>query len=92
MKTLTDLQEKIMINLSKRENVSPASMIWIVKTTSNLGTDEAKAAAAELIEKIIDKANEDQDFNKEVKPALAGLQSLGAIIQAQRGQYAKAKD
>ena len=58
LKSLTDLQEKIMINLSKREKLSPPAMIWIVKTASNLGTDEAKAAAADLIEKIFDKANE----------------------------------
>ena len=81
-----------MINLSKREKLSPDSMIWIVKTASNLGTDDAKAAAAELIERIIDKANDDQDFNKEIKKAKAGLQSLGAIIQAERGEYDKAKD
>ena len=31
-----------MINLSKREQLSPASMIWIVKTSSNLGTDECQ--------------------------------------------------
>ena len=67
-------------------------MIWIVKTTSNLGTDDAKAAAAELIEKIIEKANEDKGFHEEVEKALAGLQSLGATIQAERGQYDKAKD
>jgi len=92
LKTVSELEEKTMINLCKRKKISPASMVWIVKTTSNLGTDEAKAAAVELIESIIDKASEDQNFNKDVKPALAGLQSLGAIIQAQRGQYAKAKD
>ena len=42
LKSLTDLEEKIMINLSKREKLSPASMIWIVKTASNLGTDDAR--------------------------------------------------
>jgi len=92
LKALTDLEEKVMINLSKREKLSPASMIWIVKTSNNLGTDDAKAAAAELIEKIIDKANNDQNFEKEIEKAKAALQSLGAIIQAQRGEFEKAKD
>ncbi|MEI8375580.1 MAG: hypothetical protein WCJ35_22390 [Planctomycetota bacterium] len=92
LKSLTDLQEKIMINLSKRDKLAPASMIWIVKTSNNLGTDDAKTAAAELIEKIIDKANNDQNFEKEIEKAKAALQSLGAIIQAQRGEFEKAKD
>jgi tetratricopeptide (TPR) repeat protein len=91
LKSLTDLQEKIMINLSKRDKLSPASMIWIVKTASNLGTDDGKAAAAELIERIIDKANNDQGFNEEIKKAKAQLESLGAILHAQRGEYDKAK-
>ncbi|MGO9113503.1 MAG: hypothetical protein ACLP9L_30090 [Thermoguttaceae bacterium] len=92
LKSLTDLQEKIMINLSKREKLSSNDMVWIVKTSSNLGTDEAKAAAAELIERIIDKANNDQSFEKEIEKAKPALQSLGATIQAERGQYDKAKD
>ena len=92
LKSLTDLELKIMINLSKREKLSPPSMVWIVKTTSNLGTDDAKAAAVELIEKIIEKANNDQDFEDKIKPALAGLQSLGAVIQAERKEYNKAKE
>ena len=91
-KSLTDLELKIMINLSKREKLSPASLVWIVKTTSNLGTDDAKAAAAELIDKIMDKANNDQDFDEEIKKAKPGLQSLGATIQAERGDYNKAKE
>ena len=92
MKSLTDLQEKIMINLSKREQLSTNDMVWIVKTSSNLGTDEAKAAAAELIEKIVDKANNDQGFAKEIEKAKPALQSLGATIQAERGNYDKAKE
>ena len=31
-----------MINLAKREKLSPAAMIWIVKTASNLGTDDGQ--------------------------------------------------
>ena len=92
MKSLTDLQEKILINLSKREQLSTNDMVWIVKTASNLGTDDAKAAAAELIEKIVDKANNDQGFAKEIEKAKPALQSLGATIQAEHGNYDKAKE
>jgi hypothetical protein len=90
LKVLTDLQEKFMINLSKREKLTPASMIWIVKTSSNLGTDDSKATAANLIEKIVDRSKEDQAFNEQVKKALPQLQSLGAILNAQSGNYDKA--
>jgi hypothetical protein len=92
MKSLTDLQEKVMINLSKREKFSSNEMIWIVKTASNMGTDDAIAAAANLIEKIFDKANNDQDFENEITKAAASLHALGASLQGRLGHYEKAKE
>ena len=94
LKGLVDLEEKIMVNLSKRERLSPASMIWIVRTSSNLGTDEAVAAAATLIERIFDKETNDQDFGQDesFKKAAAGLHALGAQLMARQGQYQKAVD
>ena len=92
LKPLTDLEEKIAIGLAKRQRLSTNDMVWIVKTASNVGTDDSKAAAADLIEKIVDKANSDQGFAKEIEKAKPALQSLGATIQAERGQYDKAKE
>ena len=92
LKALTELQEKIVGNLSKREKLSYPAMVWTVKTASNLDTDAADAAAAELIEKIFDKANNDQEFEKEIGKAEAGLHALGASLQAKRHEYSKAKD
>ena len=92
LKAVIDLEEKIMISLSKRENITSASLIWIVRTVNNLGTDDAKAAAAELIEKIVAQSKADKTFYDEVQKALPSLQSLGALIEAERKNFAKAQE
>lgn len=93
-KPFADVQEKVLINLAKREKLSPASLVWIVRTSANLGTDEATGAAADLIEKIFDRATNDQEFAQDpiVMKAEASLHSLGASLQAQRGEYEKAQE
>ena len=96
LRTLTDLEEKFMINLAsdKRNALSASSMIWVVMTASNLGTDDAKRAAAALIEKIFDKASSNQAFHDEIAAAHAEarLHSLGASMLAELKQYDKAWD
>ena len=47
LKALTDLQEKVLVELSKRKELSPNDMTWIARTSANLGTQDAKVAAAE---------------------------------------------
>ena len=83
LQALTDLQEKIMVNLAKREKLAPASMVWIVKTCSNLGSDQANAAAADLVEKILDKVNSNQEFAQDeiIRKAEASLHALGASLR-----------
>ena len=67
-------------------------MIWIAKTSANLGTPDARAAAAELIKKIIKKSNSDQAFNEKVKQALPALNSLGATIEAELNHFDQAEE
>ncbi len=83
-----------MGSLAKRERFLPKEMIWIVKTASNMGTDNANLAAANLIEKIFDKANNDQNFenDKDFKKAAAGLHALGLRLDVQIGKYEKARE
>ncbi len=92
LKSVTDLQEKILANLSKREKFSPNDLIWIVKTSANLGSDEANATAADLIERIFDRATSDEAFAKDpmLAKAEASLHALGASLQAKRHEYDKA--
>ena len=72
-----------MINLAsdKRNALSASSMIWVVMTAANLGTDDAKQAAAALIEKIFVKDLSDQ-IHKELAAshAEARLHSIGTSI------------
>ena len=93
-KPLVDLEESVMINLSKRDKISPASMIWVVKTANNLGTDKSMEAAADLIEKIFDLSTNNQAIHDDAAlvKAEVSLHALGASIQAKLGQFQKAKD
>ena len=96
LRSLTDLEEKIVTNLSseKRSNLSAPYMIWIVKTASNLGTDDANKAAADLIRRIFEKAASEKDFKDALvrAKAEASLHSLGASLQAKLGRYDGAWD
>ena len=82
-----------MIDISKREHLSPSEMIWIVKTSSNLGTDDAKAAAAGLIKKIIDKAYQRPGFrpSKSRRPNRP-CNPWERQLLAEQGKYEKAQD
>ncbi len=93
-KPLVDLQEKVLMNLAKRENISPASLVWIAKTASNVGTDDALKTAADLVEKISDMITNKQGFADDpvVIKAEASLHALGANLQAQLGNYEKAQE
>ncbi len=92
LKSLTDLEEKIMINLSKREKLAPNDMTWIAITCANLGTDDARLAAAELIKQIDKKANSDKAFFGQVEKSLPYLHSLAARILAEIGQFDQAQE
>jgi hypothetical protein len=92
LKALTELQEKTMISISKRDKLSADSMVWIVMTLNKLGSDDACTAAANLIEKIFDKANDDQNFESKIEPRAVALHALGASLQARLGQYSKAQE
>jgi hypothetical protein len=94
---IVDLEAKIMINLAKREQLAikpqlPNTMIWIAKGLSQLGSDDADAAATQLIGKIIDKAQNDDDFDKQVRKYMTYLRSLSFNLEAKHGNYAKAYD
>jgi hypothetical protein len=84
---IVDLETKIMVELSKRDQLAPTTMVWIVKTLSLLNRDEADEAATKLVEKIIDKGNNDPAFDEQVGKAKAGLLALAAKLLAKRGQY-----
>ena len=89
------MEIKIMTNLAKRENLAPKSLVpttlvWLVKVLSQLDNDDADAAATQLIEKILDKANNDNEFDKQIGKYKTYLHSLSATIQAKRGNYEKA--
>jgi tetratricopeptide (TPR) repeat protein len=92
LSALTALEQKVLIDISKREHLLPSEMIWIVKTSSNLGTDDAKSAAAALIKRIIDKSFNDKEFDDQIKDAKPALQSLGAQLLAEQGKYDEALD
>ena len=81
-----------MINLSKREKLSPNDMTWIAITCANLGTDDARLAAAELIKQIDKKANSDKAFFGQVEKSLPYLHSLAARILAEIGQFDQAQE
>ena len=84
---LVDMEIKVMTNLAKRENLAPKprlpiTMAWLVKILSQLDNDDADAAATQLIDKILDKANNDNEFDKQIGKYKAYLHSLAATIQA----------
>ena len=66
-------------------------MTWIVKTSSNLGTDDANAAAADLIGRSPAWRTKTRTSKSKSEKAMVSLHSLGASLRAKRGQYDKAK-
>jgi hypothetical protein len=90
VKTLMDLEEKILVALTKREKLSYRTMASIVRSSSDLGTEGGNAAAADLIEKIFQNANNDPAFEKAMGKGAVGLHALGARLQAENGNYEKA--
>jgi len=89
---LIDMELKIMGNLAKREKLEPSTMVWIAKTLSLLGRDEADDAATKLVDHIMDLANNNSDFDEKIGKAKAGLNSLAANLQAKHGNYKDAND
>jgi tetratricopeptide (TPR) repeat protein len=87
LKSYTDLQVKIMVDLAKREKLSAGAMVWIVKTCSTLGTEEADTAATDLVKKIFVRGDNDPDFDSQIEKAKPGLRTMAATIEAKRGQY-----
>ena len=94
---LVDLEGKILIGLAKRQNVGGKdqlanNLVWVAKSLSQLGTDDADAAATELVKKIIDRAQNDDEFDKQVGKYMSYLRSLSFSLDAKHGDYEKAND
>jgi hypothetical protein len=90
--SLLELESKIMINLAKREKLAAPTKVWIVQVLSKLGSDDADTAAAELARRLIDLAQNDNNVDKQIGKAKAGLHTLAANILAKQGNYEKAAD
>ena len=92
---LVDLEAKMLINLAKRQQLAvpaqlPNTMVWLAKALSQLGNDDADAAATQLIARIIDKAQNDNDFDSQVRKYMTYLRSLSFNLDAKHGNYANA--
>jgi hypothetical protein len=87
---LVDLETKIMTNLAKRDKLAPPTMVWIVQVLSKLGSDDADTAATQLAGKLLEAALSDNDLDKQIDKAKAGLRTLSANILIKQGNYEKA--
>jgi tetratricopeptide (TPR) repeat protein len=94
LKTYSDLAEKMLTNLSKRKELDLRSMVTIVRILSNLGTDGGIAAAADLVDKIFDRADNDPKFDEQLKSSgsAVSLRALAARLRGERGEYDKAAE
>lgn len=94
---LADLEAKVLINLAKRQQLAAPpqlanTMVWLAKALSQLGNDDADAAATQLIARIIDKAQNENDFDSQVHKYMTYLRSLSFNLDAKHGNYARALD
>ena len=62
-------------------------MVWLARTLSLLGRDDTNDAATKLVAKILDFADNNAEFDKQVAKAKPGLRGMAAKLLAKQRQY-----